>query len=71
MSPLRNHRRGLGQRGIPGLEYERLWSRQPPRTTDPLRAPDACAGCEGTGVDIDTPELDGVCHYCHGTDWAP
>jgi hypothetical protein len=70
MSAVRDRRPGLGQRGIPGLEDERLSSRQPPRTTDPLRAPDACAACEGTGVDVDTPELDGVCHSCHGTGWA-
>ena len=40
--------------GIPGLEHERLWTRQPPRTTDPLHCADACPDCEGTGVDLGT-----------------
>jgi hypothetical protein len=29
--------------------------------------PDTCAARKGTGVDLDTSELDGVCHSCHGT----
>ena len=70
MSALGNPRSGLGQRGLPGLEHERSWSRQPPRTTDPMRTADACPGCEGTGVELDMPEPDGVCHSCDGSGWA-
>ena len=60
---------GLRQRGV--LEHERLWSRQPPRTADPLHAADACPGCEGTGVDTRMPDPDGICRSCDGTGWAP
>jgi hypothetical protein len=71
MSARSGRRPRSGQSGLPGLEYERTWSRRSPRTADPLHAADACPGCDGTGVDIDTPESDGVCYTCHGTGWAP
>ena len=71
MSARGDRRPGLGQRGIPGPEHERLWSRQSPRTADPLHAADACPDCDGTAVDLGAPEPDGVCHSCLGTGWAP
>jgi hypothetical protein len=66
-----DRRPGPGQRGIPVLEHDRLWTRQPPRTADPLNAADACPKCQGTGVDLGASEPDGVCSLCFGTGWAP
>ncbi len=36
-----------------GMERDRLWSRLPDRTGDPLDSPDGCPDCDGTGVDLD------------------
>ena len=66
-----DRRPGHGQRRIPGLEHEGLWSRQPQRTADPLHAADACPDCQGTAVDLGAPEPDGVCPSCLGSGWAP
>ena len=71
MSARGDRRPGPGQRGIPGLEHDRQWTRQPPRTADPLHSADACPDCDGTAVDLGAPEPDGVCHSCLGTGWAP
>ena len=65
-----NRRPGPGQRGLPGLEHDRLWSRQPPRG-DPLDDPDGCPDCAGTAMHLDAPEPDGPCTSCAGTGWRP
>ena len=66
-----DQRPGMGQHGLPGLEHNRLWSRQPPRTADPLDAADRCPDCDGTATDLSTPEPAGPCRSCDGTGWAP
>ena len=71
MSALGDRRPGLRQHGIPGLEHDRLWSRQAPRTEDPLHAADSCPDCDGTAVNLAAPEPQGTCHSCTGTGWAP
>lgn len=71
MSALNDRRPGLRQHGIPGLEYDKLWSREAPRTTDPLHAADACSDCDGTAVNLGAPEPDGSCSSCDGTGWTP
>ena len=67
----RDGRPGMGQQGLPGLEYDRLWSRQPPRAADPLDSPDRCPDCYGTAIDLGSPEPAGACRSCDGTGWAP
>jgi hypothetical protein len=64
-----DRRPGLRQHGIPGLEYDRLWSRRAPRTTDPLNDPDRCPDCDGTAVDLGAAEPEGECSSCLGTGW--
>ena len=64
-----DRRPGAGQRGIPGLEYDRLWSRQPDRDGDPLSSPDGCPDCAGTGVNITAANPAAGCGSCDGTGW--
>jgi hypothetical protein len=66
-----DRRSGRSQHGLPGLEHNRLWSRQPPRTADPLDSPDRCPDCDGTGTDLATPGSTVPCRSCDGSGWAP
>jgi hypothetical protein len=34
------------------MERDRLWSRLPDRTGDPIESPDGCQYCLGTGLDL-------------------
>ena len=47
-----DRRPGVGQRGFPGMEHDRLWSRQADRGGDPLDSADGCRSCAGTGTDL-------------------
>ena len=66
-----DRRPGTRQRGLPGLEHDRLWSRTPRRGADPLGHPDRCADCDGTAVNLGAPEPSGSCGSCDGTGWTP
>jgi hypothetical protein len=71
MSAAAPHRRpGRGQHGLLGLRYDRLWSRLPPRTADPLHSADRCRNCYGTGTDLATAEPADPCRSCDGSGWA-
>ena len=37
------------QYSLRGMDRDRLWSRLPDRTGDPLDSPDGCVPCSGTG----------------------
>ena len=65
----RPRRAVVGQPTLRGMERDRLWSRLPDRTDDPLDSPDGCIPCAGTGVDLaaDPPCF---CGPCLGTGWA-
>ena len=66
-----DRRPGVGQRGLPGLDYDRLWSRRLSRTTDPLDDPDGCPDCAGTGINIMSANPAAGCGTCDGTGWRP
>ena len=65
----RDRRPGAGQRRLPGMAYDRLWSRLPDRPGDPLTSPDGCRACAGTGTDLaaDPPR---PCPSCDGSGWS-
>ena len=65
----RTRRAGAGQRTLRGMERDRLWSRLPDRTNDPLGSPDGCVPCAGTGVDL-AADPPCPCRPCLGTGWA-
>jgi hypothetical protein len=69
MSALHDRRPGLRQHGLPGLEHDRLWSRQPDRTGDPLDSPDGCRACAGTGTDL-AADPPCPCGSCSGSGWS-
>jgi hypothetical protein len=64
----RHGRPGDDQYHLRGIDRDRLWSRLPDRTSDPLESPDGCGHCGGTGLDlaVDPPCS---CGPCFGTGW--
>ena len=64
----RHGRPGDGQYRIRGMDRDRLWSRLPDRTSDPLESPDGCDHCGGTGLDL-TVDPPCPCGPCFGTGW--
>ena len=65
----RTRRPHADQRVIRGMDRDRLWSRLPDRSGDPLEAADGCVCCGGTGVDL-TADPPCRCRPCLGTGWA-
>lgn len=57
------------QYALRGMDRDRLWSRLPDRTGDPLDSPDGCLPCDGTGVDL-TAAPPRPCRDCLGTGWS-
>jgi hypothetical protein len=59
-----------GQYRLRSTDPDRLWSRLPERTGDPIESPDGCRDCGGTGLDlsVDPPC---PCGPCFGTGWQP
>lgn len=57
------------QYALRGMDRDRLWSRLPDRTSDPLDSPDGCLPCGGTGVDL-TAAPPRPCRDCLGTGWS-
>jgi hypothetical protein len=66
----RARRPGAHQYSLRGMDRDRLWSRLPDRTGDPIESPDACRFCTGTGTDL-TANPPCPCGSCAGSGWAP
>ena len=64
----RHSRPGDGQYRLRGMDRDRLWSRLPDRTSDPVESPDGCRRCGGTGLDL-TVDPPCPCGLCFGTGW--
>lgn len=62
-------RRNAGQYALRGMDRDRLWSRLPDLTGDPLDSPDGCVPCSGTGLDL-TADPPCSCRTCLGTGWS-
>ena len=65
----RDRRPGPDQRTLRGMDRERLWSRLPDRTGDPIDSPDGCRACGGTGLDL-TADPPCPCGSCSGSGWS-
>lgn len=61
-------RPGDGQYHLRGMDRDRLWSRLPGRTGDPIESPDGCRDCDGTGDNL-TVDPPCPCGSCFGTGW--
>ena len=67
----RDRRPGDGQHRLPGMDNDRLWSRLPDRTGDPLTSPDGCRDCAGTGTGTDlASDPPRPCRSCDGSGWS-
>ena len=62
-------RPGADQYSFRGMDRDRLWSRLPDRTGDPIESPDGCQSCRGTGLDL-TTDPSCPCGSCLGTGWT-
>jgi hypothetical protein len=65
-----SRRRNAGQYALRGMDRDRLWSRLPDRTGDPLGSPDGCITCSGTGLDL-MANPPSSCRPCLGTGLVP
>lgn len=65
-----DRRPGAGQHSLRGTDRDRLWSRLPDRTGDPLDSSDGCRACAGTGTDL-TADPPCPCRSCAGSGWTP